>query len=125
MSERLRRVNSLLQQEVGLIINRDLQNSKMQFVTVLRADISCDLRSGRIFVSILCKDKKDIDEIVEYLNQSAGYVQKLLGKRVRLRYMPKLRFIYDDIIEHRIRVQKVLDKIKREDSSPLESGDSK
>ncbi len=125
MSGRLLRVNSLLQQEVGLIINRDLQNSKMQFVTVLRADISCDLRSGRIFVSVLCKDKKEIDEILEYLNQSAGHVQKLLGKRVTLRYMPKLRFIYDDIIEHRIRVQKVLDKIKRDDSSLLKNDDSK
>ena len=62
MSGRLLRVNSLLQQEVGLIINRDLQNAKMQFVTVLRADISCDLRSGRIFVSVLCKDKKEIDD---------------------------------------------------------------
>jgi len=112
MTERIERINSLVKQEIGFILQHDLKNSKLGFVTVLRADISKDLKSGRIFVSIM-GDTQIKSETIDILNKSAGYIQKMLGSRVRLRYMPKLKFIYDDVIEHSIHIQEVLDKINK------------
>ncbi len=117
MTERIERINSLIKQEIGFILQHDLKNSKLGFVTVLRADISKDLKSGRIFVSIMGNaDTKH--ETIDILNKSAGYIQKILGSRVRLRYMPKLKFIYDDIIDHSIHIQEVLDRINKDKPNP-------
>ncbi len=114
MSDRMIRINSLIKQEVGLIVQHDLKDSRLGFITVLRADVSRDLKSGRLFVSILGSDKQK-RITVEILNKSAGYIQKLLGSRIRLRYTPRLRFIYDDVVDHSIHVQEVLDQIKEKD----------
>ena len=114
MSDRMIRINSLIKQEVGLILQYNLKDKRLGFITVLRADISRDLKSGRLFVSILgSDDQKRVT--VEILNKSAGYIQKLLGSRIRLRYTPRLRFIYDDVVDHSIHVQQVLDRIKQQD----------
>ena len=117
MSERIEKINSLVQQEVGYILQHDMKDARLGFVTVLRADISKDLRNGRIFVSILDNPEhpEQKKETIEVLNHSAGYIQKMLGSRVRLRYMPKLRFIFDDVIEHSIHIQKVLKQLKEDD----------
>ena len=118
--ERMHKINSLIKQEIGYILQHDIKDKRIGFVTVLKADISRDLRNGKIFVSIL-DDNADKKKIINILNKSAGYIQHLIGSRVRLRYLPKLRFYYDDIIEHSIHIQHVLDEIKKKDEHKGES----
>lgn len=117
MTERMERINSLVKQEVGYILQHDMKDSRIGFVTVLRADISKDLRNGRIFVSILDdpNNPHKKEETIDILNKSAGYIQKMLGSRVVLRYMPRLRFIFDDVVEHSIHIQQVLKELKEEE----------
>ncbi|MCP5462540.1 MAG: 30S ribosome-binding factor RbfA [bacterium] len=112
MNERMERINSLVKEEVGIIIQNHFHNQLLGFITVLHADISKNLQSGKIFVSIL--GEADKEKTIDTLNKSAGYIQKILGSRIRLRYMPKLRFIYDDVIDHSIHVQEVLRKLELE-----------
>ncbi|MDX9701716.1 MAG: 30S ribosome-binding factor RbfA [Candidatus Auribacterota bacterium] len=122
MTERIERINSLVQQEVGYILQHDIKDARLGFVTVLRAEISKDLRNGRIFVGIL--DDPDNperkQETIDILNKSAGYIQKMLGARIRLRYMPKLRFIFDDVVEHSIHIQKLLKQLKEDDQRRID-----
>ncbi|MCD6459916.1 30S ribosome-binding factor RbfA [bacterium] len=113
-SERMHKINSLIKQEVGYILQHDIKDKRIGFVTVLRAEISRDLRNGKIYVSIL-DDSANKKAVINVLNQSAGYIQHLIGSRVRLRYLPKLRFYYDDVIEHSIHIQQILDEIKKKD----------
>ena len=112
--ERMHKINSLIKQEVGYILQHDIKDKRIGFVTVLRAEISRDLRNGRIYVSIL-DDTADKKKIIGILNKSAGFIQHLIGTRVRLRYLPKLKFYYDDIVEHSIHIQQVLDEIKKKE----------
>ncbi|MEW6536352.1 MAG: 30S ribosome-binding factor RbfA [Candidatus Auribacterota bacterium] len=120
MPDRMIRINSLVKEEIGYILQHDMKNTDLGFTTVLRAEISRDLNYGKVFVSILGTDDEK-ERIIETLNNSAGYIQKLLSSRVRLRYTPKLVFIYDDVIEHSMHIQDVLKQIHEQKERELQS----
>lgn len=110
MTDRMIRVNSLVKEEIGRILQHDMKNTDLGFITVLRAEISKDLKYGKIFVSIF-GEPQDKQRILETLNHATAHIQKLLNTRIRLRYTPKLTFISDEGIDHSIHIQEVLNEI--------------
>lgn len=101
MSEiRLRKVESLLKEEIGSILtNQELKDPRInQFLVISNIKVSGDLKSATVYVSSFVGEK-EVKTEVNVLNRAAGYIQKLLGKRLRLRYVPKLTFVADRSIE--------------------------
>lgn len=120
MTDRMIRINSVVKEEIGYILQHDMKNTNLGFTTVLRAEVSRDLNYGKIFVSILGSDEEK-KRIIDTLNHSVGYIQKLLSSRVRLRYTPKLVFIYDDVIEHSMHIQDVLKQIHEQKEREIQA----
>lgn len=109
--QRLKRVGSLLRDELsGLILDgvKDPRIDKLLSVTDI--EVSRDLSLAKVFVSYY-GDASKRAEILEALNHAAGFFQKEIAKRVRLRITPHLVFFHDDSIERGFRITETLKKI--------------
>lgn len=100
MSNRLTRVNELLKREIAEDIMRmQAPGLSMTSVTVTRVDISQDLREAQVYVSVFNETDETATEIVRYLNKKRADIQKLVARRVKLKYTPKLYFRGDTSLE--------------------------
>ncbi len=111
-SNRPERVAQFLKEELSQIIREELKDPRIGFVTVTRVNITADLRYARIYVSIMGEEKEK-KETFKGLESARGFVRRLIGERIRLRYTPDIEFKIDDSIEYSIRISKVIDEAKR------------
>ncbi|MHB8109842.1 MAG: 30S ribosome-binding factor RbfA [Syntrophorhabdaceae bacterium] len=109
MRYRRLRVQDLLREEISLIIQRELQDRGLGFITVVEVRMSEDLKTAKVYVSIY-GDEEVRKSTFEALNKSKGYIKFLLGKRVQLRYMPDLTFMLDDTLERVQRLEEIFNK---------------
>jgi ribosome-binding factor A len=123
-TRRTLRVGELFKREIADILCRVIKNPKLGFVTVNSVDVTKDLRTAFVRVSIMGDDEHR-REAVRTLNSAAGFIQKELSARVRLRYMPKLQFRLDTSIDHFMRISEILAAIaeNREQQHRPESED--
>lgn len=120
LHSRLARVAELVKESLGEILDREISDPRIPpFVTVHSVKISRDLRSAQVFVTLMeDEDKAAVEEAVEALNESAGYVRTLLGQRVQLRYLPRLHFHYNPSTKYALGLEKVFREIERADDAP-------
>ncbi|MFH1784693.1 MAG: 30S ribosome-binding factor RbfA [bacterium] len=110
--KRTDRINRLLQQHISSIIQRDVKNPRIGFVTVTKVSISRDLRHAKIFVSILGeKDKRD--QSLDALTKATPFIRREIAARIKLRYTPEIRFYYDETIEKAVRIFSLLEEVKK------------
>lgn len=109
MKYRKLRVQDLLKEEVALIIQREVSDPGMGFITVLGAKMSEDLKDAKVYLSIY-GDEVQKAATLAALKRSKNYIKLLLGKRIQLRYMPELHFIIDDTYEKAARIEEILKK---------------
>jgi len=115
-TRRTLRVGELVKREIADILCRDIKDPKIGFVTVSSVEVTKDLRMAIVGVSVL-GDEEHRQEAVRSLNSAAGFIQKELSGRIRLRYMPKLLFRLDRSVDDLIHISQVLDEIKQSDAS--------
>ncbi len=118
---RMERVQELMKQEISNIILEDVKDPRIGFVTVTRVHVTNDLRSARVFVSLLGSDEQMAD-CWRGLNRSLGFIRREVGRRVRLRYTPELSLEIDDSMAYSAHIQKLLLGIQREETEKTEKG---
>jgi ribosome-binding factor A len=109
MKYRKLRVQDLLKEEVALIIQREIRDPGMGFITVLGVKMSDDLRDAKVYLSIY-GDETQKAATLAALKRSRNYIKFLLGKRIQLRSMPELHFVIDDTYEKAARIEEILRK---------------
>ena len=109
MKYRKLRVQDLLREEISLIIQREIRDPGIGFVTVLDVRMSEDLKIAKVYLSIYGSEEEK-KKTQEALKRSRGYIRHLLGDRVNLRYTPELNFIIDDTFEKAARIEEILKK---------------
>ncbi|NLJ34062.1 MAG: 30S ribosome-binding factor RbfA [Firmicutes bacterium] len=107
---RRQRVREAYKQELGELIQRQLKDPRIGFVSVTDVDITGDLRQARVYVSVL-GDEESKGRTMEALKGAQAYLRTEMGKRVRLRYTPELVFFLDESIERGMRLKNILDKL--------------
>lgn len=107
------RVSSEMQKELSFILQREIDDSRLGFVTINEVDVTRDLAVAKIYVTVLNADDKSKRANVKVLNELAPVIRHLLAKRMRLRHISELRFYYDDSFETGMRVAELLGKIDR------------
>ncbi len=113
MSRRTDRVSHLIQRELGDLIQKELTDSRIGFVTVSRVETTTDLAHAKVFVSVLGSEKESRDSLVG-LSHSASYLRTALSKLLKMRTVPKLQFILDKNLEHGFRINQILSDLDRE-----------
>jgi ribosome-binding factor A len=111
MGLRHNKVVSTLKREISNIIHDELNDSQLGFVTIIRVDLTADLRYARIYFSVLGQEKEQ-KETQKALQRAKPFIRYLIGQRVKLRFVPEISFKLDHSSEYSIRIQQELDKIK-------------
>ena len=111
-SLRLLRVRELLKREIGEVIRRELPVGEAGLVTVNDVDVSGDLHSAAVYVSILGRPEQQ-KAGWHLLQKERKRIQGLVGRAVVLKYTPQLRFVVDKSIEQGNRVLKILEELER------------
>jgi ribosome-binding factor A len=99
MSRRTEQVNDVIRAELAELVREEINDPRMHgLVTITRVDVSPDLRQARAYVSVLGTDE-DRTSTMEALTSARAFLRRELGKRIRIRYVPNLRFVSDRSIE--------------------------
>jgi ribosome-binding factor A len=114
-SIRCQKIADLLIREISGILQTELRDPGIGFVTVTGAEVSRDIRFARVFVSVM-GDAARKREALQALDRARPAVQNLLGGRIRLRTTPALRFVLDESNEYGARIDALLDRIKKEET---------
>ena len=109
---RSERVSGLLRREVAEILHGEFEYElPTGLITVTDVEVSLDLSHAKVYVAVL--EIEQAKEILSFLNDNAGRVRHELGKRVRLRLTPGLKFLHDTSSESGERIEQLLAAAKR------------
>jgi len=119
VSRRLLQVARALQREISSVILSELKDPRIGFVTITRVEPSADIRSARVYFSVL-GDEKAEELTLHGLRHAAGYLQRSVGDRLHMRYAPVLEFWVDQSVKGTLRVSRLLEESKGERRSSIE-----
>ena len=110
----MRRINEVLREVVGAAVAGELNDPRIGFVTVTSVETSPDLRTAKVFVSVLGSEEER-EETFEGLRSSHGVIQSRIAAETRMKRTPTLTFHYDDTIEKASRVSELLESAEDEE----------
>jgi ribosome-binding factor A len=105
----MRRVNEAILEVLGDAIATELKDPRIGFVTVTEVDTSPDLRSARVYVSVL-GDEGERERSLEGLRSAHGVLQGKIASAMRLKRTPTLTFVYDESVDRGARISRLLDE---------------
>jgi ribosome-binding factor A len=105
---RMRRINEVLREVVGGAISSDLNDPRIGFVTVTSIETSTDLRTAKVFVSVLGSEEEREATLIG-LRSSHGVIQSRIAAETRMKRTPTLTFHYDSTVERGMRISRLLD----------------
>ena len=121
------RVAQQVQQEIAMILQRDFKDPRVGWVTVSSVEVTKDLAYVTVFVTLLGQeDQQDkIEETIAILNNAQGFFRSEIGKRMRLRIVPEIKFSYDDSLVTGIQMSRKVDEaINKDKDMRQQSGDN-
>lgn len=113
--KRADRVADQIKQEISNILRREVGDPRIVNITVTDVKLTDDLRSARIYFVELGKDCLSAD-VEKGLSKAKGFLKRELGKRLQLRYIPELAFIYDPSFEYGSRIEKLLKEVRKDET---------
>ncbi|PYM31520.1 MAG: 30S ribosome-binding factor RbfA [Candidatus Rokuibacteriota bacterium] len=105
--KRLDRVNQLIKEEISILLQRELKDPRLGFVTVTQVDTAKDLSRAKVFVSVLGDDGQWAASLTA-LGSARGFIRNWLRHHLELRVTPELDFRPDHSMEHAARIQALL-----------------
>ena len=108
--KRADRVGGQVQKELSDLLLKEIRDPRLDSVTILRVSITDDLRSARIYFSVAEGEERKLSALAGFKSAS-GYLRRKLSRRLELRHMPDLEFLYDESFDRADRVNKVLKAI--------------
>jgi ribosome-binding factor A len=109
--KRLDRVNQLIKEEVSTLLQRELKDPRLGFVTVTEVETAKDLRVAKVFVSVL-GDERQWTASLAGLASARGFVRNWLRQHLDLRVTPEIDFRPDHSMEHAARIQSLLKRVQ-------------
>jgi len=111
------RVGQQIQKEIAIILMREIKDPRLSMTTVSAVEVTRDLAYAKIFVTFFNDNPEEIKASLEVLADAEGYIRSLLGKRLRARIMPHLRFVYDSSMSEGVRMSALVDQAVASDSN--------
>jgi ribosome-binding factor A len=115
-SFRIQKVADVLHKEISALLRTEISDPGVGFVTITGVEVSKDIRNAKVFVSVM-GDAAQKQASMKALERARTFIQNLLGERVRLRFVPILRFHLDESIEYGSRIDAILNRLSAERSA--------
>lgn len=121
-NNRVRKVELQVKDEVSKIIITKLKDPRVGFVTVTAVEMTADLKSAQIFISVMGTQSQKT-ETISSLNDASKYIRAEMNQRIKLRYSPSITFRLDDTIDRAIRIGRILEDLDRDKSEEQKQHD--
>jgi ribosome-binding factor A len=108
---RSQRVASQMQKELATILQREVHDRRIGFVTVNEVVLTKDLAIAKIYVTVLNADEQGKQQNIKALNEISPFIRHELAKRMQLRHISELHFLYDNSFDTGMRVAELLHDI--------------
>ena len=114
--DRTERIEEEIKKVASKVINQELKDPRLTgIISVTKVSVARDLKHCKIFISML--GTSDVNEAMDALKSSAGYVRREIGNNIRMHSTPEVKFELDDSIEYGNKIQKIINDL---DIKPLE-----
>jgi ribosome-binding factor A len=111
---RVQKVAGLLKTEISIIIQTRLRDPRIGFVTLSDVTLTREMKIANVYFTVLGNDEQ-IASTLEGLERARPFIQNELASRVRLRYLPVLRFFHDSSYEYGSRIEKILKTLEHQE----------
>lgn len=111
------RVAGAIQEELAqLLLTGEVHDPGVAGAMISRVELTDDLHYARVYVRLVELDPPPARRrgVIRGLERAAGFLRRTVGRRLRLRHAPELRFVWDEGVDHSLRVEAILDEIHRE-----------
>lgn len=113
MSIKIERLNHVIQEEISMILMKEVKDENIKFVTITGVDTTNDLSFSKIYYTVRNQDK--LNETQEALEKASSFIRTKLANTIEVRHTPELRFIYDKSIAYGEHIDQLIEKIKEEE----------
>ncbi len=113
MSIKIERLNDQFQKEISIILQTEIKNQDIHFVTITGCEITNDLSFCKVYFTVLDDQKKE--STLEALKGAASFIRGQLSQRIEIRHTPELKFIYDESIEYGDKIEKIIKRINEDE----------
>jgi len=104
---RPQRLGDLIQREVSDLIRLEMRDPRVGMITITSVDVSPDMSHAKVFFTIL--EKQKLQDTLDGLKRSAGFLRSQLARRLKIYTTPELRFEYDESVERGDRLSRLID----------------
>ncbi len=108
--QRKDRVSDLIKREIAHIVQHELKDPGIGFVTITAVEVSVDLKHAKIFYSVL-GDEGSKRKSTSALKRASGFIQREIGKKLKLKYTPEIFFQFDESVEYGAHIEELIQKI--------------
>ena len=105
------RVNELLKREISDLLHTRFQGRAV-YITITGVQVSSDLKTARVYYSVLGTEEQRRASR-HFFKTEGAEIRHQVGKRVVLKYLPALSFVYDDSIERGLRLNELIDQLEQ------------
>ncbi|MBW1650157.1 MAG: 30S ribosome-binding factor RbfA [Deltaproteobacteria bacterium] len=109
---RANRVAELIQRKIAGILIKKISDPRLCSATITAVKMTADLKIAKIYFTTSENFKKK--EILKAFNKASGFIKRNLAKHIETRYMPELRFYYDETFEYSRHIEKILKNLTPE-----------
>jgi ribosome-binding factor A len=114
MSYRLEKISHLIKEEISLIFLYKLKDPALGLITVTDVKVSSDLKTAKIYISVLEIDKRN--STIEKINSINGLIRSQLAHRIKIKFVPELKFFIDDTLDYVEKINGLIKKIHEDDN---------
>jgi len=105
------RISEQIRRELADLLQFEVKDPRVSMVTITEVEVSGDIAHAKIYFSAPVQDNPQaLAELQKGLDKSAGFLRSQLGKRMMVRTVPQLHFIYDTSIDHGMKISRLIDE---------------
>lgn len=113
MSIKTERLGNVLHKEISHILMTEVKDEDLRFVTITKVDLSSDLSYAKVYFTCLDLEKKE--KVIKDINNASKFIRsELIKRKIEMRIIPELTFVYDDSIEYGNKIESIIEKIHEE-----------
>jgi ribosome-binding factor A len=116
MTRRTEQIGDLIKEELSRLLEREIKDPRIGFVTLTDVEVSSDLRLARVYFSVL-GDEQTMQESLAALARASGFLRHELSQRLSIRYVPELQFYLDRSVERGQRIANLLRQARQQEEA--------
>lgn len=116
--KRSERVAGSLRRELAKLIQMEIKDPEVGFVSLSDVEVSRDISHAKVFITVFETEKAESS--LKALKRAAGYLRRRLGQEMRIRSVPELHFHHDASVETGLRMDQLIDAAVSSDRDPEE-----